>query len=234
MQNALKQPLPQNTLIQFLSDFCSRFINQTITVNAYFSLDNITYNVLDPSSVGTILEERFFHTLKNQFPTLTNGPPQQSPDYFLTDPTNHSIECEMKCFKGTPGFDISSYDCYINQLIQPSGVYRKLFNTKYLIFQYEIERDVICIKNFFFKNVWDLINYDGKYPISVNNKKQIWHNIRPSTVINSWTDPNKTPQLFIDKIIQSIRECPHYIENREVKIANIQSQFDSIKQNYYI
>jgi hypothetical protein len=223
--------LPRDNIINDLNKLCNKFINHKVSVNTFFTYDNQSSCAINPNSVGTILEELFFNKIQNELPNLTKGPSQQSPDYFLKyedDNKSYNIECEMKCFKGTPNFDISNYDCYINQLVKDNGVYRKVFNTKYLIFQYDIEDNNICIKDFFFKNVWDLVNYNGKYPISVNNKKNIWHNIRPSTVIHSWTDLNKTSDLFINQIIESIKICPHNIENKSSIISEIENQYKSI------
>ena len=63
-------------------------------------------------------------------------------------------------------------------------------------------------------------------------KRNIWYNIRPDSVKN-WYLPEKTPKLFIDKIIECITKCPN-IENKDEKIKSINDQFTKIQLKYDI
>jgi hypothetical protein len=78
--------------------------------------------------------------------------------------------------------------------------------------------------------VYNLVGYSGKMPITMQIKKNMWYNIRPESV-KKWYCPTKTPQLFIDKIIECINKCNH-IEDKIHKIANITTQFESLKLKY--
>jgi hypothetical protein len=61
-------------------------------------------------------------------------------------------------------------------------------------------------------------------------KKNIWYNIRPDNV-KKWYCSSKTPQLFINKIIECINNCNH-IEDKINKINNIYNQFENLKLKY--
>jgi hypothetical protein len=145
---------------------------------------------------------------------------------------NKYFEFEQKVFMINPGFDISNFTSYISQLCEPEGVFRKLFRTKYLIFEYYIVEQNIIIKQFHYLNVYNLVSYSGKYPISMQVKKNVWYNIRPD-IVKNWYIKEKTPLLFIEKIIECIQQC-HHIVDKQTKINNISTQFNSILTKYAI
>ena len=103
---------------------------------------------------------------------------------------------------------------------------------KYLIFEYSIIGEKIKIIKFHYLNVYNLVGYSGKTPITMQIKKKVWYNIRPDSV-KKWYSSDKTPQLFIDKIIECINECPH-IEDKINKINSITTQFNNLKLKYKI
>ena len=209
---------------------CSKFVGHSVKLYALFDYDECTTPILNCNTIGDILENVFFPRLKEQIPNIEEGPKQASPDYWTN---NKEFEYEQKVFTQSPGFDISNYESYINQLSSDGGVYRKLFNTKYLIFEYDMVCEGVHIKNFRLLNVWDIVGYDGKYPITIQNKRGMWYNIRPSSV-KDWNNETKTPERFIDNIIKSINECPNNICDREKIIDSISSQFTEIKSKYDI
>ena len=92
---------------------------------------------------------------------------------------------------------------------------------------YTIEKNHITITNFKMCNVWDIIKYDGKNPISLQNKKNVWYNIRPGS-FNDMNDPKKTPEIFIQHICKAIELCPNSIsiETRDKLKSSIMTQFD--------
>lgn len=139
----------------------------------------------------------------------------------------------MKVYMLHPGFDIANFSSYISQLSDENGVFRKLFKTKYLVFEYEIDEDEIVIKKFKNLNVWNIVGYTGKYPLTMQNKRNMWYNIRPSSV-KDWDSIDKTPEMFVKNIIKAIKECPNNIDNKDEMITSIQSQFDVIKLKYNI
>jgi hypothetical protein len=129
-----------------------------------------------------------------------------------------------------PGFDIGNFTSYVNMLCEDGGVYKKLFKTKYLVFEYKMINEQIKIIKFHYLNVYNLVGYSGKTPITMQIKKNMWYNIRPEGV-KTWYYSTKTPQLFIDKIIECINKCPH-IEDKIHKITTITTQFESLKLKY--
>ena len=104
--------------------------------------------------------------------------------------------------------------------------------TKYLVFEYEITSDGrIYIKKFHCLNIWDIVEYNNKYPISIQNKVNYWCNIRPSKVIG-WTDKSKTPRMFIEGIIESLDKTPNRIKDKCLISDNICQQFNSLENKY--
>ena len=89
---------------------------------------------------------------------------------------------------------------------------------------------MLLIKKFHYLNVWNLVSYDGKYPISMQVKKNMWYNIRPDGVKN-WYDTTKSFHIFVKSIIQCIDEC-HHSEDKQNKILNIKDQYDALISKY--
>jgi hypothetical protein len=186
-----------------------------------------TIPICNCNAVGDILEDIFYPIIKHTIGDFEEGPKQASPDYYGL---NKSFEFEQKTFMKSPGFDIGNFTSYVNMLCEAGGVYKKLFKTKYLVFEYAIINGKIKIIKFHYLNVYNLVGYSGKTPITMQIKKNMWYNIRPDSVKN-WYSPTKNPQIFIDKIIECINKCPH-IEDKADKIANITAQFNDIKLKY--
>jgi hypothetical protein len=181
------------------------------------------------NAVGDIVETIFFPILKKELVDLEEGPKQSSPDFYGM---NKEYEFELKVFMKNPGFDIGNFVSYINQLCEIDGVYRKIYKTKYLIFEYFINDDQIIIKKFHYLNVYNLVSYIGKYPISMQVKKNNWYNIRPDNV-NNWYNEDKTPHKFIENIIKCINLCPNMNDIEKIKyIDSITLQFDKLKSKY--
>lgn len=200
-----------------LIQLCKSFENEKVSLNATFMGKNIP--ICNCNAVGDILEDVFYPIFKEELDDFEEGPKQASPDYFGM---NKTFEFEQKVFMTNPGFDIGNFTSYVNKLCENGGVYKKIFKTKYLVFEYSISDEKITIVKFHYLNVYNLVSYKGKYPISMQVKKNVWYNIRPDSVKN-WYSPLKTPQLFIDNIIECIKICPH-IEDKENKINSITEQ----------
>lgn len=209
---------PDESIIQSI---CNSMVGETIVIHANIlgKIIPLTESESINNVVGGVLESILPYMMKEKLPNFMPGPKQCSPDYF-----NNKYEYELKCFEKSPGFDISNYHSYISQIEKKGGLKRKL-ETKYLIFQYKIEKTGgIKIISFDFLNIWNLIGYDGKYPISLQNKKGMWYNIRPSSK-NSWKNVTKTPQHFVKQFLKSIQICPNPIENKETILNNIKYQY---------
>jgi hypothetical protein len=210
---------------QILIRVCKSFEKMDVGLVATFMGKNIP--ICNCNAVGDILEDVFYPIIKESLDDFEEGPKQASPDYYAM---NRQFEFEQKVFMKQPGFDIGNFTSYVNMLCEAGGVYKKLFKTKYLVFEYTIVEGKIKMIAFHYLNVYNLVGYSGKTPISMQIKKKVWYNIRPESA-KKWYLPTKTPHVFIEKIIECIRECPH-LEDKEEKIASIKTQFDDLKSKY--
>jgi hypothetical protein len=210
---------------EILRNICKSFEDNEILLTAIFMGKSIT--IYNCNAIGIILEDIFYPFIKEKLEDFEKGPKQASPDYYGL---NKSFEFEQKVFMKNPSFDIGNFTSYINMLCDDDGVYKKLFKTKYLIFEYIIINQKIKIIKFHYLNVYNLVGYSGKTPITMQIKKNIWYNIRPDNV-KKWYCSSKTPQLFINKIIECINNCNH-IEDKINKINNIYNQFENLKLKY--
>lgn len=174
----------------------------------------------DCNIVGNCMETILYPYLKDKIPTLEKGPLQKSPDFYNR---NKQYDWELKTFCKSPNFDIANYTSYITQLSE--NLNKKLYKTQYLVFKYEIKNDYIIIKDFVLCNVWNIVSYDKTYPISLQNKKGTWYNIRPCCFKDM--KKNKTAKKFINNLIKSINECPNNIENKESIINKINDQYNT-------
>mgnify|MGYP001306338914 CR=1 FL=1 len=215
-----------------INNICKNIIGSEIKIeyNITFQNGDIDNGIIDNCNiVGDCLENILFPYIKKTIKTLEEGPKQSFPDFWNR---NRRYNWELKTFNINhgPSFDISNFISYISQLLDDNGVDNKLFKTKYLIFEYSFDNYIIKINKFKLCNVWEIINYDGKYPISLQNKKNTWYNIRPCKFSNM-ISKGKTPNLFIEKICEAILICPNKLEDRENKIINIKKQFNQLKND---
>jgi NgoBV restriction endonuclease len=209
--------------LQDLDRLCKSFIGEKIELKATFMGRDIP--ITNVNIVGNLLEDVFFPLFKSACPDFEEGPDQAPPDFYAQE---KEFQFELKAFCKGPGFDISNFASFINQISEPGGLIKKLFKTKYLVFEYAVNGASFVIKQFWLLNIWNLPTYDNKYPISMQQKKSMWYNIRPG-VKTSWSDQTKTPHLFIEKILECIAICPNHIENRETIIESITKQAEEAK-----
>jgi hypothetical protein len=213
-----------------LIKICKSFETEEISLTAICKKKNIP--ICNCNAVGDILEDVFYSLIKEQIVDFEKGPKQFPPDYYVYG-LNEKFEFEQKVFMKSPGFDIGNFTSYVNMLCEEGGVFKKLFKTKYLVFEYEIIDKKIKIIKFHYLNVYNLVgNKTDSSAIQIQKKKNIWYNIRPGTK-NSWSCLTKTPQSFIDGIVNRINDCPH-IEDKVQKIENIEIQFENIKKQFDI
>jgi hypothetical protein len=212
---------------QQLNEVLKTLENETLEIFAKFM--NKTYTIIDCNIVGNLMEDIIYAKIKEKLNDFEEGPKQASPDFYGD---NKNFEFELKVFGNDPNFDISNFQSYIDQLCLPNGLFKKLFKTKYIIFEYTQEKENFKIKKFYYMNVWNLVSYNGKWPVSMQVKKSVWYNIRPSN-IKEWLSPNKTSDKFIEQIIKCITMC-NQISDKETKIENIKDQYKQIKLKYNI
>ena len=208
--------------IEKLNTLCKSFIGEKITLNCTFK--NRTIPIHNSNLVGDLLEDVFYPFYKETCSDFEEGPPQDSPDFFAEEKTFHF---EQKAFHGSPGFDISNFTSFLHQISQPGGLEKKIFRTKYLVYEYGMDEKCFIIKNFWLLNIWQLPLYDKTHPISMQIKKKMWYNMRPGAK-SSWQDEQKTPQKFLDKLLECLEKC-HHVEDKEALKSSIVTQMQEAK-----
>lgn len=214
--------------ISYIKEICQSLIGAKIQISFTIEFENKTTINTTPVSncniMGYCMEDILFSIFKEKIPTFEKGPKQSSPDYWNR---NKKYEWELKTFTGQQGFDVSNFLSYIHQLKEDGGVERKLFKTKYIILKYTLVKNYIYIEDYKICNIWNLINFFGKYPLSIQNKKGMWYNIRPCTFTDI-SNKSKTPYMFIKNMSKAIKECPNKIDNKNEIIHIIERQFYKI------
>jgi hypothetical protein len=151
---------------EILYDVCKSFEGQSIILSVTFMNKNI--EICNCNIIGNMLEDIFYYVIKDKLIDFEKGPKQLSPDFYGF---NKNFEFEQKVFMKYPHFDIGNFTSYINQLTMDGGVYKKIFKTKYILFEYSISNEKIKIIKFHYMNVYNLVGYSSKYPITMQVKK---------------------------------------------------------------
>ena len=174
--------------------------------------------------VGNLMESIVYKTINEH---VIRGENMTSPDFL--DATS-AVEYELKCFKDTANFDISNFDSYISQLVNDYD--RKVFRTYYLVFKYESSDNGFVISDFKMCTICEILKYDGKYPISIQNKKGIWYNIRPCSFAEMKA-VNKTNELFVESICLAILHTPNpfYLRTKKSVASKLIQHFLEKKKN---
>lgn len=209
-----------------LKKCCEGFIGKKITLKAEFN--GVSIKVNNPNLVGDLLECVFYPFYKEACIDFKEGPKQESPDFFA----DNDFCFEQKAFYKKPGFDISNFTSLIHQITMPGGLKKKLFKTKYLVYEYDIVSDEFVIKNFWMLNIWDLPAYDMTNPISIQVKKNIWYNIRPGSK-TGWSDTSKTSIKFLEKLLECLDKC-HHLENNDSLKESILMQVEEAKSEGFL
>lgn len=207
-----------------IKKICKSLIDCKININFTITLqngENHSGEINNCNIIGDCMEDILYPFINKHIPTFEKGPKQSSPDFY----NSKTWEWELKCFSNNPGFDISNFNSYIDQL--EANLERKMYKTQYLIFKYNFKDGIISITDFKLCNVWEIINYTGKYPISLQCKKGIWYNIRPCCFNDM--NKNKKPSTFIKQICEAIDKTPNKFNDKEKTVVNIQKQFDKLQ-----
>jgi hypothetical protein len=207
--------------IEKLNELCKSFVGKKIHISASFNGHSLP--IINPNLVGDILENILYPLYKSTCPDFQEGPKQESPDFFGMD----DFRFEQKAFIGSPGFDISNFTSFVTQISKPGCLEKKIFRTKYLVYEYGMESDTFVIKNFWMLNIWNLPIYDNTYPISMQVKKKMWYNIRPGTH-KSWNNEKKTAEMFLNYLLKCIKVCPH-LEKKESLTLSIITQMEEAR-----
>lgn len=174
--------------------------------------------------IGDCMEDIVFPVLKTNVPTFEEGPNQKSPDFWNRD----EWEWELKCFRGSANFDLGKITGYIDKLSRENGVNRKLFKTRYIVYEYGSCDGGAEILEVGIYSVWDLCcGYGGKKPINIGGGKGDC--IRPATK-NQWVAENlkekRTPTKFLDRIESLINSKWYKVdpEEKERELKSIREQ----------
>lgn len=199
-----------------LEQVCRSFVGKEVNLHA--TIDGLPPTIIcNPNIVGNLLEDVFFPHYKAACPDMMQGDKQMPPDFYGFQ---KEFLFEQKTFCGSPSFDLSNMTSLLHQLSHPGELMKKIFKTKYLVYEYQIKDSSIVITDFWLLNIWNLPSYNGKYPMSMQVKKNIWYNLRPGSK-SSWTDNTKTCEVFFEKLIECIEKCPHIYEKEKLTTSII-------------
>ena len=211
--------------LEQLEELCKSFIGKKITLTATFG--ETTIPIKNPNLVGDLLENIFYPSYKEICPDFEEGPKQESPDFFAQ---NREFFFEQKCFKTQAHFDIGNFSSFVHQLAAPGGLIKKLFKTKYLVYEYGVTDDGFDIKNFWLLDLWNLPGYNkNTCPITMQVKKGMWYNIRPASK-TTWYDKEKTPAMFMIYFLECMERHENFKNNEDLRksIINQMKEAESL------
>lgn len=194
------------------------------TGESSFMLNGLSTVVLDSSIIGNLIQEwlkKFMtiHSISFRFKSNT----QEFPD-FLMHADNDNIELlEVKCFKGSPNFDVANFQAYARSLtINP---YR--LDADYLIFKYRVLASGIVIENIWLKKVWEICGGSERSALKIQWKQGMPVNIRPATWFSGRTayPPFSTRKEFVTAIKK-------VLDTSSVSAAIQRGWFDTVSTTY--
>lgn len=175
-----------------------------------FHFANVDIIVKQKDVVGNIIQEWLQGWLnKNGIEYAPNENSQMPPDFYLNVNDKTSDLLEVKAFNrnATPGFDIADFRMYEEELIdKPYMLY-----VDYLIFGYEMsDEGIVTIKDLWLKKVWEITRRMEDWPINLQVKSGVVHNIRPGVW---YSEKNKMPMFkcvedFLSAIEQTVWQNP--------------------------
>lgn len=146
-----------------------------------FTLNDVSVKITSKDTVGNLMQEWLREWFVSKDIEHQENPNRQAfPDFYLNVDNRKTELLEVKTFdyKKSPNFDIANFDSYSNSL--KTDAYR--LDSNYLIFGYCMnDKGDISISKVWLKKIWEIAGNSGKYPLKVQEKKQIIYNIRPST-----------------------------------------------------
>jgi type II restriction enzyme len=152
------------------------------TIN--FDLNNFSIKIESKDIIGNVIQDWLKAWLTNEgvhFVLNTNT--QKFPDIYLDTPTSKNGLLEIKTFdfKKSPNFDIANFDSYCSSVETDS--YR--IDSDYLILGYEMQGSNIFVRNIWLKKIWEIAGPSKKWPLKVQDKRNIIYNIRPTVWYSS-------------------------------------------------
>lgn len=172
-----------------------------------FNLRDYYITVEQNNVVGNIIEEWLSKWMKEQDFSFIHNEKQAAPDFWL-DPDNlNSAWLEIKSFYRGPGFDVSAFLSYINEIIEHPW---KL-HSNYLLIKYRMDDGgMVTIEDFWLKNVWEICSTSSSWPLKVQYKNKSIVNIRPCTWYSERTDfkPFECLEDFLAALEETIYKYP--------------------------
>jgi hypothetical protein len=161
--------------LQVLQSLKTQGILSTTGVTS-FNMLGINITVSDSSIVGNVIQEWLKNYMIHHGITFRLKPNSQEFPDFLLHPNKNDVDLmEVKCFTGSPNFDVANYAAYVRSLTV--NAYR--LDADYLIFEYEVIPTGIRIKNLWVKKVWEISGASARSPLKIQWKQSVPFNIRP-------------------------------------------------------
>lgn len=140
-----------------------------------FSLGGISTTAKDISVIGNLIQDWLSEFMrKNEISYRAPVHSQEFPDYFLSDSATTDL-LEVKCFTGSPNFDIANFSAYCRSLL--THAYR--LDADYLIFKYKPHADFVEIEDIWLKKVWQIASGSDRSALKIQWKQNQAFNIRP-------------------------------------------------------
>lgn len=142
-----------------------------------FRLNDFNIIVEQNNVVGNIIEEWLAKWFNEKGFDNIHNKKQAAPDFWLNVNNPNEDWLEVKAFTKSPNFDVSAFRSYINEIIEKPW---KLYS-RYLLIKYRTESGgLVVIENCWLKNVWEICSTSGTWPLKVQYKNRVIHNIRPA------------------------------------------------------
>jgi hypothetical protein len=146
------------------------------------SMLGVNFEVEETSAIGYMIQDWLEVWMdKKQIFNEKPDNTQEAPDFFLNK--DHARDLlEVKCFTGSPGFDLSNFDSYTRLIHQKP---EHLF-ADYLVFEYQLSKSGLKIVDISLLKIWDMTRAMRDYPLNVQKKRQgstgpqKVYNIRPA------------------------------------------------------
>lgn len=170
-------------------DIYNALINDFGFINAEgeitFRLNDFNIIVEQNNVVGNIIEEWLAKWFDSKGFDNIHNHRQAAPDFWLNVDDLNDEWLEVKSFTNSPNFDVSAFRSYINEIIDHPW---KLYS-KYLLIKYRTEKGgLVVIENCWLKNVWEICSTSSRWPLKVQCKNSVIHNIRPAVWYSNDTD----------------------------------------------
>lgn len=149
-----------------------------------FNLKDFAITVNQNNVVGNILEEWVDKWMTSKGISHIHNVRQESPDFWLNPDDLTKDWLEVKSFTESPNFDVAAFRSFINLIIEKPW---KLYS-KHLLIKYKMENGIVEIEDFWLKNLWEICSTSGVWPIKVQYKNKVIHNIRPTTWYSKRSD----------------------------------------------